>query len=142
VALDDETSVVSFRRADVLDLVEKNPDAARAVMHELVCRGMEMCRRVEQLSIGQVEQRIARLVLRLAERAGTDRPGQGIWIPVPLTRQDLADLCGTTVETAIRVVSKMRRSGLMRATPSGILVMDRAGLTQVMTGKKSAAAEG
>jgi CRP-like cAMP-binding protein len=135
VAMEDDTEVLSLRRADVLEMVERSPAVARAFIRELTCRGMEMCRRVEELSAGQVEQRIAKLLLRLAERAGVDRPGQGTWVPVPLTRQDLADLCGTTVETAIRVMSRLGREGVVRTTARGFVVARRAALEEIVAGR-------
>lgn len=124
VAMEDGTEVLSLRRTDVLDLLERSPAVARSLLHEIASRGADMCCRVEELSAGQVEQRIAKLLLRLAQRSGVDRPGQGTWVPVPLTRQDLAELCGTTVETAIRVMSRLRRRGVVRAAARGFMVTD------------------
>jgi CRP/FNR family transcriptional regulator, nitrogen oxide reductase regulator len=68
---------------------------------------------VKSLAIDPVESRLAAALLRLAEREGT-RDAHGITIPFHLTRQNLADMSGTTVETAIRVVSRWLRDGLVR----------------------------
>ena len=73
----------------------------------------------------RVEQRIARVLLKLGASAGSDLP-EGRVIEMPLTRQDVADMTGTTVETAIRVMSKFRRAELIR-TRRGKVVLGGPG---------------
>lgn len=135
VAMEDDTEVISLRRTDVLAAFDQSPEVARALLYELAARGRDMCDRVDELAAGQVEQRIAKLLLRLAERSGVERQGQGLWVPIPLTRQDLAELTGTTVETAIRVMSKLRRQGIVTSAPRGFLVHKRRELTAIVTGE-------
>ena len=53
-------------------------------------------------------------------------------IPVPLSRQDLADMIGTSVETAIRILSKWSRKGMVRTTREGLQVVDCKGLRAVI----------
>jgi CRP-like cAMP-binding protein len=137
VAMED-TEVVALRRVDVLDLLEQSPSAAKELLREVGCHRMSMCQRAEELSSGLVEQRIAKLLLKLSDRAGVERHPDGLWVPVPLSRQDLADLCGTTLETAIRVMSAFRRRDLVRTSTRGFSILDRAGLEQVLAGKRSA----
>jgi len=98
---------------------------------KLTDRGLGMCRRVEELSGGQVEQRIALLLLKLADKSGVVRPGEGIQIPIRLSRQDLADLCATTVETAIRVMSRLDKDGVVRSTRTGFVVISRDRLDEI-----------
>lgn len=132
VAMEDDTQVLSIRRADVLELVERSPAVARALLHEMACRGADMCLRVDELSARRVEQRVAKLLLRLADRSGVVVPEKGTWVPIALTRQDIADLCGTTVETTIRVMSRFRRDGIVRAASRGFMVMDRGALEAII----------
>jgi CRP/FNR family transcriptional regulator len=133
VAMDD-TEIVSVPRARLLELLERSPAAALGLVEEVGCRALDLCRRVEELSSGQVAQRIAKLLLKLTDRAGVERPGQGTWVPVPLSRQDLADLCGTTLESAIRVMSRLRRERVVRSSARGFLVQDRHRLDELVTG--------
>lgn len=67
---------------------------------------------VKALAVDPVEARLAATLLRLAEREGT-RSKQGLTLPFHLTRQSLADMTGTTVETTIRIVSRWLREGLL-----------------------------
>src|SRR5262249_22724940 len=65
--------------------------------------------------------RLAAALLRLAERDG-ERTERGRALPFHLTRQSLADLCGTTVETAIRVMSRWTRDGVVREEGGHLIV--------------------
>jgi CRP/FNR family transcriptional regulator len=84
-----------------------------------------------------VEQRIAALLLGLSERHGSPVPG-GTRVDIRLTRQDLADIVGTTVETSIRVMSKFRRRGIVASNPKEIVITDMEGLRRVVTGAPGA----
>jgi CRP-like cAMP-binding protein len=133
-AMEDEVEVVLVPRRDVLELLERSPAAGRAFLREVTARGMSLCQRVEELSTGQVERRIATLLLRLADQVGVAWRGQATWIPVPLSRQDLADLCGTTIETAIRVMTRLRREGIVRSATRGLVITDRPSLERAARG--------
>ena len=133
-SMEEETEVVIVQRRDLLDILERNTAASRAFIREVACRGMALCRRVEELSSGLVERRIATLLLRLAERMGVPRNGHGLWIPVPLSRQDLADLTGTTLETAIRIMSRLGREGVVQTAARGFVILDRKALDNVVRG--------
>jgi CRP/FNR family transcriptional regulator len=52
-------------------------------------------------------------------------------IEMPLTRQDVADMTGTTVETAIRVMSKLRRAGLIRTRRGKVVLVDTDALLEI-----------
>lgn len=134
------TQVLLLPRADVLEAVERYPAAARALLQELTTRGVAMCRRVEELAAGQVEQRIALLLIKLADRSGIARSGTATQVPVRLTRQDLADLCGTTVETAIRVMSRLTKEKLIETASRGFLIRDRRALEAVARGRRRSGA--
>jgi hypothetical protein len=98
------------------------PTGGGAFLREVTGREMSLTQRVEELSSGQVERRIAMLLARLADQLGSERPGEGTFIPVRLSRQDLADLCGTTIETAIRVMTRLAREGVVQTVPRGFVV--------------------
>lgn len=70
----------------------------------------------------RVERRLAHILVKLAERAGRPDP-EGILITVPLSRQDLADMAGTTLETAIRLMSRFRQDELIKTRRGGYLVI-------------------
>jgi CRP-like cAMP-binding protein len=123
-ALHAPAAVLALPRRAVLDAMEHNPGVALALLEEASRRESHLARRIEELSSGHVERRVAALLLRLAEQLGVPRADDGTWIPVSLSRQDLADLCGTTVETAIRTMTRLRRDGVVRSAGGGFIVAD------------------
>lgn len=134
-AMEDGVDVVVLPRRDVLELLERSPTASRAFLREVTSRGMSLCHRLEELASGQVERRIATLLLRLADQVGVARGAEGTWIPLHLSRQDLADLVGTTLETAIRIMTRFGREGIVRSAPRGFVLTARAGLERVARGE-------
>jgi CRP/FNR family transcriptional regulator len=53
---------------------------------------------------------------------------EGVFIPLPLSRQELADMTVTTIESCIRVMSRWGKDDVVRTEPDGLLVLDRAAL--------------
>jgi CRP-like cAMP-binding protein len=129
-ALEDETEVLAVPRRLVMDLFERSPAVARALLHEITQQSIAACERIEELSSGQVEQRLATVLLKLGERRGVRRP-DGLFIPIPLSRQDMAEMCGTTVETCIRTISRLRENGVLQTRSSGFLITDRRALAEL-----------
>jgi CRP/FNR family transcriptional regulator len=117
-------------RNDCLTLVNRFPVFALAVIADLGTRLRSSAEQIRSLAVERVEQRIARVLLKLAESAGSDAP-EGRIIEMPLTRQDVADMTGTTVETAIRVMSKFRRLELIRTRRGKVVLVDTALLQEI-----------
>jgi CRP/FNR family transcriptional regulator len=117
-------------RNDCLTLVNRFPVFALAVIADLGTRLRSSAEQIRSLAVERVEQRIARVLLKLAESAGSDAP-EGRIIEMPLTRQDVADMTGTTVETAIRVMSKFRRLELIRTRRGKVVLVDIAMLQEI-----------
>jgi CRP-like cAMP-binding protein len=82
---------------------------------------------VASLAVDPVEARLAATLLRLANREGT-RSEKGVTLPFHLTRQSLADMTGTTVETAIRILSRWLREGILEDDGRRLVLTDREGL--------------
>lgn len=123
-----ETSVILKIPAEaVVALVERHP----AVIREMALMIGRRLRRahdsVKALAVEPVEARLATVLLGLAEREGTTTP-RGVMLPFHLTRQSLADMSGTTVETTIRVVSRWIRAGLVVDEGGRLVVCDPAAL--------------
>ena len=92
-------------------------------------RLMALNRRLADMT-GSVEYRAARLFSTLAERAGQKRPA-GIFVPIQLSRQEIADLVGTTIETAIRVMSRWQKDGIVETEKDGFLIRQIAALREL-----------
>ena len=126
MALEPTTCLVLARR-DFFQLLEQNPSLVRGVLTGLTTRLVELTRRITELTGGRVEARFARLFLKLADQMGRPDRG-GVFIPMPLSRQELADLTGTTIETCIRILSRWGKDDVIRTDKDGFVIVDRAGL--------------
>ena len=68
--------------------------------------------RIQELSTDEVEQRVARAMLRLFEQSGQP-VADGIGIGFPITRQDIAELTGTTLHTVSRLLNDWKQRGIV-----------------------------
>jgi CRP/FNR family transcriptional regulator len=89
-----------------------------------------LTRKLEEMRGQRVETRIAQLFLTLAARMGREVKG-GIEIPIQLSRQEVADLVGTTVESAIRVLSRWGREKILITGEKRFLIPSRDRLLEV-----------
>lgn len=121
-AIEDCTMLV-IGRNDCLTLVTRYPVFALTVINDMGTRLRSSAEQIRSLAVERVEQRIARTLLKLGQTAGADT-SEGRVIELPLTRQDVADMTGTTVETAIRVMSKFRRENLIFTRRGKVVLVD------------------
>jgi CRP-like cAMP-binding protein len=128
VALED-TECLAINRADFFRLLEEHPAIVRALLSGLTLRLAELTRRLAEMTAGRVEARFARLFLKLASQIGKRERG-GIFVAMPLTRQELADLTGTTIETAIRTMSRWQKDDVVHTEKDGFVILDRATLDE------------
>jgi CRP-like cAMP-binding protein len=89
--------------ATIKEFVDRQPQVALNVIRDLEARLREMEDRLRDLSSEPVEQRLARAILRLIETFGR-RTEKGVEIPFPVSRQDLADLIGSTLHMVSRTM--------------------------------------
>jgi len=111
-------------------LLAERPTLLAGLLGGLTLRLMELTDRLVELSGARVEERMARLLLKQAESLGREERG-GVFIPLHLTRQELADLAGTTIETAIRIMSRWGKRKWVVTEPEGFLVLDRDELERI-----------
>jgi CRP/FNR family transcriptional regulator len=114
------SGTISIPEREFFHLVEKRPEITRRLLAGLTMRLMALNRRLADMT-GSVEYRAARLFSTLAERAGQKRPG-GVFVPIHLSRQEIADLAGTTIETAIRIMSRWQKDDLVLTEKDGFLI--------------------
>ncbi len=129
VALED-TTCVRIPRAAFFSLLEQHPSLVRGLMLGLTVRLVELTNRLAELSGGRIEPRFARLFLKLAGEMGRPDRG-GTFIPLALSRQELADMTGTTIETCIRIMSRWGKQEIVRTDKDGFVILDRKALDGV-----------
>jgi CRP-like cAMP-binding protein len=121
------TSCLMVPRQTFFELLEQSPSLVRGVLSGLTVRLIELTDRLTELTGSQVETRLARLFLKLGDQFGTRRT-EGQFLPLPLSRRELADLTGTTIETTIRIMSRWGKEQVLTTERDGFLLIDRAAL--------------
>jgi len=116
------SGILSIPEREFFQLIESRPEMTRHMLSGLTMRLMSLNKRLADMT-GSAESRAARLFLTLADRMG--RGGEhGVFIPLSLSRQELADLIGTTLETAIRLMSRWQKEGMVLTEKDGFLIPD------------------
>ena len=129
-----EAAVVVKIPADpVVTLSERHPSMIREMASMIGRRLRTAHDSVTSLAADPVETRLAATLLRLAEREGT-KERHGLTLPYHLTRQSLADMTGTTVETTIRVLSRWLKDGLVREHDNHLVVPSVDALRELARG--------
>jgi len=109
IALED-SEVFVLKRGDFLELLEKHPKIAIALLQELAIRLRRSDQQIEGLSLSDAENRIAMSIIRLAEDLGVIKLGQVIIDNLPF-QQDIANMAGTSRETVSRMLKLLERKG-------------------------------
>jgi CRP/FNR family transcriptional regulator len=127
------STVLNIEQQAFFRLLEDDPAMVRGLLSGLTIRLAELTRRLAELSGARVDARFARLFLKLCDQIGRAERG-GTFVPMPLSRQELADLTGTTIETAIRIMSRWQKEDVLHTEKDGFVVIDRGALDEAAAG--------
>jgi CRP/FNR family transcriptional regulator len=128
-ALEDTVCLLT-PRVEFFALLEQHPSLVRGLLLGLTQRLVELTNRLTEMTGSRVEARFARLFLKLADSVGRASP-DGVVIPLPLSRQELADLTGTTIETCIRIMSRWGKDDIVRTEKSSFVLVDKTTLEEL-----------
>lgn len=118
-----DSKVLHISNADFIRLLTQYPAVAVKITCDASKKLLEAYDRLKSLAAEKVEGRIANLLLELSKKIGKEENGKLV-INAPITRQDLAEMTGTTVETAIRIISKWKKEGLINTERGKIEILD------------------
>lgn len=114
-----------------IDLILKgHPEVAVATLEAVSGRLAAARKAIHRLSTDRVEQRLAAVLGLLLDQVG-EPDSAGILLQVPLTRDDLAAMTGSTPETMSRVLSTWREQGLVEAGRRWVRILDPGGLADL-----------
>jgi len=119
----DRAVLVHLPRATLLALLQRHPALVRNVI-DLLCaelRQRDLATAVAGLK--DARSRVNCAILRLAQQYGV-AGGSGLRIDHRLTRRDIADVAGVTIETAIRAISDLQRQRIVRTDSQIIEILD------------------
>lgn len=114
-------------------VVACNPALACNVLQSVGSRLQDAHARVVEMSTEQVERRIAHALLRLANQSGR-KIDVGVEIAFPISRQDVAEMTGSTLHTVSRILSAWEKSGLVKSGRQRIVIRDLRGLSLLAEG--------
>ncbi len=126
--------VIRLSTATMLEVVDSYPLFYRNIMNMMRLRLLDAHERIRELSTEPVEQRIARSLVRLVRKLG-DVWGDGrLSFDVALSRQDLAQFSGTTLETVSRVLKSWERENIVETGRERIIVLDLSKMRAIARG--------
>ena len=120
VALDNVT-LMSWSASEIEEQVERQPRLGLALMQILVKRGLEYEERLQSFALEKTPERVARALLRFAERLGTRTEDGSLKIP-QLTHQVISEYVGTSREIVTFQMNQLRHLGCLRYSRKGIQV--------------------
>ncbi len=129
VAMED-SEIIKISRKNLMRLVDRFPNLMYCIALQLGDRMKSSYDSLKNIALERVEARIAALLLKLANKVGLEKP-DGVMIDMRLTKQDVADMVGTTVDTSIRTFSKFKKEGLLSDTDGKIIIKDRERLAEM-----------
>ncbi len=127
----EDSSALAIESRVVKELMPSRPYLALGLMHIMAAYVQEMQSRYRELATERVHQRIARVLIRLASQAG-QRAEHGI--ELSFSRQDLAEMSGTTLYTVSRVLTDWERQGLIASGRGHIRILQPHGLVRFAEG--------
>ena len=125
------TVMAIIHQDDYLRLLKQYPALTLRVIEEQGRQLREAQETIKSMAVERVERRIARILLKLAATTGSSSEGGIIVIELPLTRQDIAEMAGTTVETAIRTMSRFRKKGLVQTKQGRVTILQPHELVKI-----------
>ncbi len=123
----EQSDLIRISRKNLLRIIDRFPTIMYFMSMNLAERVRDSHETLKNIALEKVEARIASLIVKLADKTGIET-ADGILIDIKLTKQDIAEMVGTTVETSIRTISNFKKNGIMNDKNGKILILDKEAL--------------
>ena len=127
---EENSTAMAWDSAQLRKLAEQDSSLSLNTMQLMHGYITELQERQKALVTQRVEQRIARILLKLAAQMGK-KVDEGVLIDLKLTRQDVAEMSGTTLFTVSRTFNEWERSGLLSLGRERVVIRDPHGLVRI-----------
>lgn len=117
----ENTKLMAWSGREVEEITARQPRLAVALLQVMVQRNLGFTQRIESLCVENIGQRVARALLRLADRMGSQE-SDGSLRMIPLTHELLAQYVGTSREVVTMHMNKLRRQGYVRYSRKTIVL--------------------
>jgi len=122
VAMDD-AELLKISRSNLMRILDRFPNLMYCMAMNIGDRIKGSHEALKNIAVEKVESRIASMLIKLADKAGIKTDGS-VTIDMKLTKQDIAEMVGTTVETSIRTISKFKKLGIVSEKSGKIAIKD------------------
>lgn len=129
-----DCQIMKLSRSDYLELLGRFPEVSPAIIRDLASRLHALRRRVEILGELGVPARIAQLLYTSAREFGQDENLE-VFVPLKLTRMELANMVGARIETVIRIMSQWQKEKVLSTESTGFRIHQPEVLRNLVTGK-------
>jgi CRP/FNR family transcriptional regulator len=117
----EETKLLKISRSHLMRVLDRFPNLMYCMAQQVGDRMKESHETLKNIALERVEARIASLLLKLSDKTGK-KMDEGTVIDMKLTKQDIAEMVGTTVETSIRTMSKFKKMGIVGEKEGKIVI--------------------
>jgi CRP/FNR family transcriptional regulator, nitrogen oxide reductase regulator len=131
----DAVDVLAWSRGQLADLLARYPQLKTNILREMTAHMDDALTRLRELATLDVRQRLAHTLLRLTQPGKSLTSGAGLTVPHTLTRQELAELTGTTLFTVSRILTEWEGAGLVHSTRAHVAVLDAGRLRDAADGE-------
>lgn len=119
-------------------IIAGSPDVAVKMVELMSHKIKELQDKLQRFSQRSVEERGIAFLIELSEHFGVEREGM-VWIPVPMTHQELASTIGFARESISRLLISLRREGIVQMNRNGFVVRDLFALKEKICVKENCA---
>ncbi len=129
-------TLLLLSRNEYLEAMSHNPMIAKQSLVTVGSRLKHAHEMMRRLAVEPVESRIASVLLTIVNSAAVVSEGKAV-LTVRLTRADIAEMAGSAPETAIRILSRWQKAGLIDKEKGRMVVPDVAALRQISFSENS-----
>lgn len=123
----DKTEIITINRDDFMKILKNNPEITYKIILSLCNRIRWADKHVERLAFLGANGRVAKTILEMAEQQGKEENGK-IIIEHKMTRQEFANLSGTSRETFTRIIMELQDEGILASGKNKIILLDKYAL--------------
>ena len=126
-----DSIVLAFNGQDMRDIMSLHGDLAVLTIDLLIEHVHHAHNRIREMASEKVDARLAKALLKCADKFGKSDSSNAIQLDITLSQQDLANFIGTTTESVNRTLKKWRSLGLIHHTRMNISIIDPEALTSI-----------
>ncbi len=126
-----DSCVMAIGSREFRSLLMQFPEVAVSVLSIVTDKLNHAREKIRHLTTLSVEKRIVHILLTLCDKFG-EESRHGMLLQVPLSRKDLADMAGTSTETASRIMSKLQQDEIIESGRQWVAIKDREKLSDLL----------